>query len=226
VSRSYLSRLFKSWRWSFHFPNHEQLQKYEPDNVQYYIEFFFGLRELSWKKLKFFDESSYCPRQLAKRKILGPRNQPRTVQRRQNLNEPSLTTSVLLCPKNKESPVKLNIKEGTNNAFDFLDNIITFTQLGYLSAGDYLILDNARIHCSREIWPYLTNFLDQASINLLFMPKYSPELNPCELVHAKAKHFIRNNSLLNVSLQEKILFAHSQVSYHNIKNFYKHCFQD
>jgi transposase len=54
-----------------------------------------------------------------------------------------------------------------------------------LVAGDLLVADNAAIHKSREIIPTLRVALATAGVRMVFLPTYSPELNPCELVFAQ-----------------------------------------
>ena len=49
----------------------------------------------------------------------------------------------------------------------------------------FLILDNRRGHHSRKVWDWLADELDQ--IEWLFLPSYSPELNPDEYLNADLK---------------------------------------
>lgn len=51
--------------------------------------------------------------------------------------------------------------------------------------GDTLVVDNARIHKARDIVPTLRAALAAAGVRMLFLPTYSPELNPCELIFAQ-----------------------------------------
>jgi len=58
---------------------------------------------------------------------------------------------------------------------DFLDGLI----VRYKDAGKILmVLDNARAHHSKELEPFLEVHKDK--LQLLFLPPYSPELNPME----------------------------------------------
>ena len=54
----------------------------------------------------------------------------------------------------------------------------------WLVDGDVLVLDNAQTH--HEIEQDLRALLREAGITLLFLPKYSPEFNPIELVWSKS----------------------------------------
>jgi len=64
-------------------------------------------------------------------------------------------------------------------------------QAGFLKAGDYLIVDNACVHGGAETIEVLLEILKQVGVQLIFLPKYSPELNPCELVFNVMKNFLR-----------------------------------
>jgi transposase len=56
-----------------------------------------------------------------------------------------------------------------------------------LSPGDVVILDNLGSHRGKKV----RRAIRQAGAKLLFLPKYSPDLNPIEQVFAKLKHLLR-----------------------------------
>ncbi|HEX3447576.1 MAG TPA: transposase, partial [Isosphaeraceae bacterium] len=53
--------------------------------------------------------------------------------------------------------------------------------------GDIVILDNLGSHRRRQV----RRAIRHAGARLLFLPKYSPDLNPIEQVFAKLKHLLR-----------------------------------
>ena len=57
-----------------------------------------------------------------------------------------------------------------------------------LRNGDIVILDNLGSHKA----PAIRNAIRAAGARLLFLPAYSPDLNPIEQVFAKLKHLLRN----------------------------------
>lgn len=67
-----------------------------------------------------------------------------------------------------------------------------------LKPGDVVIWDNATFHKS----PKIAEALGEAGIGLLFLPPYSPDLNPIEQFWATLKAWIRafNEPLLHISL--------------------------
>jgi len=64
----------------------------------------------------------------------------------------------------------------------FVDFVLNCCLDGALVAGDYLILDNAPVHHGEESAAFLMDILEYFSVKLVYLPAYSPELNPCELV--------------------------------------------
>lgn len=67
-----------------------------------------------------------------------------------------------------------------------------------LKPGDVVIWDNATFHQS----PRIAQALEQAGIGLLFLPPYSPDLNPIEHFWAWLKAWIRSlhQPFLHISL--------------------------
>src|ERR1700712_5550732 len=56
-----------------------------------------------------------------------------------------------------------------------------------LARGDVLIMDNLPVHKAAGV----RQALEAAGITLLFLPAYSPDLNPIEMVFAKVKGLLR-----------------------------------
>jgi putative transposase len=56
-----------------------------------------------------------------------------------------------------------------------------------LSPGDIVVMDNLGSHKSKAV----RRAIRRAGAKLIFLPKYSPDLNPIEQVFAKLKHFLR-----------------------------------
>jgi transposase len=56
-----------------------------------------------------------------------------------------------------------------------------------LKPGDIVVMDNLGSHKSKAV----RRLIRSAGAKLLFLPKYSPDLNPIEQVFAKLKHLLR-----------------------------------
>jgi putative transposase len=57
-----------------------------------------------------------------------------------------------------------------------------------LAPGDVVIMDNLGSHKAKAV----RSAIRQADAKLLFLPKYSPDMNPIEQLFAKLKHHLRN----------------------------------
>jgi transposase len=62
--------------------------------------------------------------------------------------------------------------------------------LPFVPVGSVLVLDNARIHHSHS----LAQKVEKAGCSLLYLPPYSPDFNPIELVWSCIKHQVRTRA--------------------------------
>jgi hypothetical protein len=58
-------------------------------------------------------------------------------------------------------------------------------------------------------------------VTIQFLPAYSPELNPCELVFALVKNGLRRHGI--ESLFDDVIVAFNDVSRDTMMNFYRKC---
>jgi len=110
-----------------------------------------------------------------------------------------------------------------NTGYDFMDFILTCIRQGALIAGDVLVLDNAPIHKRNSIMGMLAAVLRAAQITLVFLPTYSPELNPCELVFAQCKHYLRYHRRLSHPFWYEIARAFAETTLLDMLNYYHKC---
>lgn len=97
-------------------------------------------------------------------------------------------------------------------------------RIGILRPGDWLVLDNAAIHFAFEIQDELEALLDRNQIRLIFLPTYSPELNPCELIFGQTKYrFYRRRR--GADLAREIACGLATVSWENVLAYYVHCME-
>ena len=78
-----------------------------------------------------------------------------------------------------------------------------------LSRGDVMIWDNARFHKS----PRLREAFDGAGIGLLFLPAYSPDLNPIEQFWATLKSWIRSLNDATLHISQALTAVFGNISY-------------
>lgn len=110
----------------------------------------------------------------------------------------------------------------TNGAYDFLLVVIWLLESRALVEGDLLILDNAKIHYAASIRDIIDNIFEISGVRMIFLPAYSPELNPCELIFSLVKKNLRHHRGEG-RLWSSALDAFRQVSRMDVEQFYKHC---
>lgn len=75
----------------------------------------------------------------------------------------------------------------TVNGSGFLSYVTDFL-VPTLRAGQIVIMDNVNFHCSDAV----RNAIESAGCTLVFLPPYSPELNPIENMWSKVKNYLRS----------------------------------
>lgn len=175
---------------------------------------------IPWHVLKFLDESHFDHRDMYQRRGWSRKG------RRINGIKPaapgiqSCSITIMTSLVEAGGFVTTQPRLGSNTAGDFVLFVLQMIENGYLVAGDYLILDNAAIHVKGGI--LLHDTLVDYGINMRFLPRYSPELNPCELIFSQIKHYIRYNRR-PVPIIDDIMYAMAHVKRDNVAGYYGHC---
>lgn len=90
--------------------------------------------------------------------------------------------------------------------------------------GDYLIVDNAAVHHGTDTFDIITHALDSVGTRLIFLPAYSPELNPCELCFSVIKQYIRKRlNSIDIPIWVKVFIAIAKITTEMLEHFYQHC---
>lgn len=85
---------------------------------------------------------------------------------------------------------------------------------------DILLLDNSSVHTSKLV----IQTLKECGIKYLFLPPYSPDLNPIELLWAYVKSVLRKlKARTYEKLETAINYALSNIPESYVENWFKHC---
>jgi transposase len=133
----------------------------------------------------------------------------------------SVTILTNLCPM-ADHPIITDIREQSNTSMDFLNIVVFWIEQNHLTAGDFLIVDNATVHLSDETHQALFTICNAANVSFKLLPTYSPELNPCELVFSIMKHHLRYWRGTERFWLE-IIIAAASLTYEQVFSFYSHC---
>ena len=89
-----------------------------------------------------------------------------------------------------------------------------------LEAGQVVLLDNLGAHRAREV----RALVEATGARLVYLPPYSPDLNPIELAFAKVKAGLRRaGARTRAALETAIDDALAAVTPADIRGFYAHC---
>lgn len=88
-----------------------------------------------------------------------------------------------------------------------------------LNHGDIVIMDNCSVHKVKDI----LNPIYEKGATVLFLPPYSPDLNPIELAWSKMKTILRGLKARSVEeMLEALTNSLNSITKTDIKNWFKH----
>lgn len=91
---------------------------------------------------------------------------------------------------------------------------------GALKPGDLLVMDNLSSHKSHAA----VAIIESARAEVLYLPPYSPDLNPIEMVFSKLKQLIRAAKPREFSeIIDATAVAISQITPNDIDSFFNQC---
>ena len=160
-------------------------ERFTPENIvytQFYIDY---LKDKDPSSVKFFDESGFQLPDAGHRNFGYSPVGEDCIEARRYLSTENLTLNFLV----GYDGVKYgNIIQGASNSVQFLrffdeasQTVDPITQRPILEVGDIVVVDNLAAHHG-EAERALRSFLNDLGMELVFLPVYSPDLNPVEEV--------------------------------------------
>jgi len=123
----------------------------------------------------------------------------------------------------QQNPVFLSYRDGTNTSVDFSNFVHEAVEAGFLVPGDVLVCDNAAIHKAPFITAELKAWLAERMITIVYLPTYSPELNPCEMVFGFVKNSLLHTRSSQNSFLDEVNDRFNRISAAGMERFYLHC---
>jgi hypothetical protein len=160
-------------------------------------------------------------KELRKKRVLSPKGYcPKIVV--DDVLSMSITMTLLIdIEKENGMPFFSQCRSDSNTAEDFFDFVKAAIQAGSLKNGDYFIVDNASVHSETNVFLQLEVMLQEEGINLVYLPAYSPELNPCEFVFGYLKHRLRNSRNLAIPFWRDLAEGMESVTMLHLISWYK-----
>ena len=89
-----------------------------------------------------------------------------------------------------------------------------------LHRGDFVVMDNLSSHKKAGV----RDAIESASATLMYLPPYSPDLNPIELAFSKLKTLLRKSGERTVeSLWNRIGQLVDEFKPNECRNYFRHC---
>lgn len=89
-----------------------------------------------------------------------------------------------------------------------------------LKAGDSVVMDNLSVHKIDRV----RELIEGAHARLLYLPPYSPDLNPIEMAWSKFKQFLRAaKARTREALDQAVTAALETITADNAAAWFKHC---
>lgn len=162
---------------------------------------------------------------MARSKGIGPIGEPVIVMEQEPSFAETYSVTAMLQLQEKQPVIISDARTDTNTQIDFVEFLWRCIRIGALKSGDVIIVDNASIHVADDTTQMLSDLLEAAGVKLIFLPKYSSELNPVELVFMFVKRMLRDyRKDTSVPLWIDVASAFACVDFELAKSFYKKCF--
>jgi len=224
VSRSWVYRLLKRLKLTYKVIKYRAAKKYTPENMQYYFTYALAAQNLPLHRLKYCDETHFAAKDTRARRGWGPIGPPLVVVSNNSLRTRITITAVTTLTRPSGTFISDPVKGG-NGGLQFLEFVKTLFAQNVLVPGDVFVMDNSSIHFSLAIRDELIGMFDNNGVRLVFLPVYSPELNPCEFVFAQVKNYLRSFESFDSDdhFLVEILRAFARVTKANVLNMYQSC---
>eukprot|EP01119_Soliformovum_irregulare_P003638 TRINITY_DN1445_c0_g1_i2.p1 TRINITY_DN1445_c0_g1~~TRINITY_DN1445_c0_g1_i2.p1 ORF type:complete len:314 (-),score=86.19 TRINITY_DN1445_c0_g1_i2:79-1020(-) len=220
VSKEFIRRIFVQWEWSWKRAAYIQKHKFTPENVRYYRAWLLFILRSDLNHIKFLDEVHFEKNDVRRKYIVSPIGEPVFLIDDERLDVRwSVTCLVGL---DEESPC-ISFRSESNTQEDFFNFVAQAIKVGYLKRGDVLVMDNASVHTGSDMLPDLQKMADMFDIDLRYLPTYSPELNPVELVFANVKNWLRSHRDTSVPLTTDIARAFARIDQTKLSKYYIRC---
>lgn len=111
------------------------------------------------------------------------------------------------------------ITDGPTNTAVF-ETFVDWLLAPALQEGDVVVMDNLSSHKS----PRAVELIERTGASVLYLPPYSPDLNPIEKIFSKVKNFLRSAAArTQAALYDAIAFALETITPADCRNVFRSC---
>jgi transposase len=133
-------------------------------------------------------------------------------------------------PGTRVNTIAVLTEEGIKSHYNYTCSLNTKVFICYLAAfvlpiiidGETLIMDNHPVHRAKEV----QEFLNKNKVKFLFIPTYSPELNPIEEAFSKIKQYIKKKKARTVNILLNVIEdALKTITQNDVIGYFNHAAQ-
>ena len=169
-------------------------ERFTDRNIDYTQAYIDIMQNKDPTRIKFMDEAGFClPDSVSATRGHAPVGQ-RCVEIQERKKTKNLTLNLLI---GIEGVMYINFVHGPSNTAEFLnffdEAARSYTDSGspVLRPGDTVVIDNAAIH-RHDAERILGTFFQNIGIELVYLPTYSPDMNPAELAFSHIRTVLRS----------------------------------
>lgn len=199
--------------------------KFTVANINYCQDFLDFMSQVDPYRVKFFDESGVSLQDSNKRYGHSTINTP-CVEVGRHLNSRNMTLNLLA---GLDGILYANTLDGAADTIEFLNFFGEASQNSQrngnpvLMAGDIIVFDNCRTHHYAGGFA-LAHWLDSMGIDVVYLPTYSPEFNPVELVFQKLKVVLKREEmqqLVSANVHAAVYTTLEEITENDMVGFYR-----
>ena len=220
--RSYLPK-----QWTYKKIKHVARERFTLDNLRYTETFMQLLHDVDPYRLQFMDESGFKLPEVCNPLYGHAPCGERAIEVVRYHSAPNVTLHLLA---GLGGVNHYKVTPGASDSMTFLNFITecvysqTENGVTALKPNDILVIDNATIHHSQTA-QVLKAWLETQGIDVVYTPKYSPDMNPVEECFSKIKAVLRQPSfgtIVQANLSTAIYTATKTVSSGDMHSFFRH----
>lgn len=204
------------------------LDKLNPANVNYCQDFLNFMSNVDPYRVKCFDESGFRMPDVCRPNYGHSVVNMPCIEVGRYINAPNVTLNLLI---GLQGVLYANTEDGATDTATFLNfwgeaaaNMMPNGR-PILEYGDLILMDNCATHHYAGGY-ILAEWLDEQGIDVVYLPVYSPELNPIELVFNKLKTLAKQDNIktvFNRNIHDGIYECLKNVTDLDCYGFYKYC---
>jgi len=132
------------------------------------------------------------------------------------------TSYNLLCVIGPNGIIACSVHQGSTRGTDMCNFFVDYV-LNVIPANSLIIMDNYPMHHG-DAGTALALILSLKNCSLIYLPPYSPDLNPIENAFGTIKHYLKDDPLYFIESPENaILNACKKIKPQQIRNWYRLC---